>query len=110
MIGIIDYLGKQSKTRVEVIMVSGLLALGGLDYITGPEIAFSLFYLAPVFGVTWFIDRRRGILISLVSTFICLVADLKTSDFSHHPAIPYWNPMVRLELPNGGQAAGKEAL
>jgi signal transduction histidine kinase len=70
--------------------------LGTLDYLSGNEISFSIFYLLPVAMVTWFIGRSGGILISVVSAVSWLLAEFLAGSTHSHPAIPFWNTLVRL--------------
>ncbi len=95
---VIEYLGKTSKS---VLIASGLLLagfIGVIRYLTGPELAFSIFYLFPIFLVTWFVGRRAGILLSIVSSMSWLVADLMMRSSYSHPAIPFVNETWRLSV------------
>jgi signal transduction histidine kinase len=81
------------------ITVAGLILvvlLGVLDYITGPQISFSVFYLLPISLVTWLTNRQSGIISAVISAATWLMADLTAPTFYSHPAIPYWNAFVRL--------------
>lgn len=73
-----------------------VILLGVLDYITGPQISFSVFYLLPISLVTWFTNRRSGIISAFISAITWLLADLTVPTVYSHPAIPYWNAFVRL--------------
>ncbi len=71
-------------------------AVGVLDLLTGYELAFSLFYLLPISLVAWFAGLRLGLLSSLISAFVWLVADV-TAGSSYSGAFIYaWNTLVRL--------------
>jgi diguanylate cyclase (GGDEF)-like protein len=78
---------------------TGLLSLGAvglLDYWTGPEAGFSIFYVLPVAWVTW---RGRGLLGLLAAVAGAAVWYLNESwaGVEHsHPAIAVWNAVVRL--------------
>lgn len=73
-----------------------VLLLGGADYISGNEISFSIFYLLPILFVAWFKGRKNGIAISVFAAAIWLAADILWSPQFSHPAIVYWNAIVRL--------------
>lgn len=73
-----------------------VLLVGCIDYITGTEISFSIFYLFPVTLVTWFVSMRAGILIAVASALSWILADLLSGHLYSHHAIPYWNMSVRL--------------
>ena len=70
--------------------------LGIFDYVTGQEIASSLFYLIPVSILAWFIGRHVGLAASLLSAIVWHVADVSNGQPYSHPAIAYWNSGVRL--------------
>lgn len=73
-----------------------VLLLGVLDYLSGPEISFAIFYLLPIYLVTWFIGRWPGVIASVISALVWLLADLLAGHAYSHPMIPYWNSLVRL--------------
>jgi hypothetical protein len=63
-------LEKQSKP---FWIILGFLVIGGLgilDYLTGYELAFSLFYLLPISLITWLTGRRLGILAAFSSASV----------------------------------------
>lgn len=73
-----------------------VLCLGVIDYLTGPEISFSVFYLLPILGATWVVDQWAGVFISVMSAATWLAMDLLAGATYSHPAIPYWNAATRL--------------
>lgn len=91
----IRYLSKKSKRFLVVLALVVVLLLATVNYVTGPELSFSAFYLLPIFFVTWFTGRRVGILISLIITALWLETE-RLGKVSHsHPFIPFWNAGVR---------------
>jgi glucose-6-phosphate-specific signal transduction histidine kinase len=52
-----------------------LCLIGIGDYLTGIEIDFTLFYLIPVFVLTWTISRRAGILTAMLCALVWAVVD-----------------------------------
>jgi diguanylate cyclase (GGDEF)-like protein len=89
------YFERLPKAAVVVIGLVLVLAMGEVDYITGYESAFSIFYVFPVFLVTWFVGLRWGIIFSVLSGFTWLAADLLSGHHYSNPAIAFWNMMVR---------------
>jgi diguanylate cyclase (GGDEF)-like protein len=76
---------------------AALLALiGFLDYLTGPEVASSLFYLLPVSVVSWYVGRRAGIVFSVLGAAIWLTADVAAGSMYSSGLIYSWNALVRL--------------
>ena len=93
---ILDHLGKHSKWATTVIGFFLVFVLGVADYLSGAEISFSIFYLIPISLVTWYAGRGAGVLISIASAIIWLLADLLTSSEYSHLLIPLWNAAMRL--------------
>jgi diguanylate cyclase (GGDEF)-like protein len=96
MMKVITVLEKIGKP---VWIMGGLLLLCGvgfLDYITGYELSFSLFYLIPIALLTWTTNEKAGIVMSCISAGIWLVADISSGAHYSDPAIYFWNAVVRL--------------
>src|SRR4051812_17100771 len=72
-----------------------VLALGYVDYVTGPLVAISIFYLVPVCVVTWLAGQRVGSLLAGAGAAVWVAADLALT-----PAVPVavlcWNAAARL--------------
>jgi diguanylate cyclase (GGDEF)-like protein len=82
-------------------IIVGFALIGGvgiLDFLTGYELAFSEFYLIPVSLVTWRTSRRLGILASLTSALVWLIADIAAGNSYSHPFIYAWNTLLRLSF------------
>lgn len=73
-----------------------LCAMGVLDFVTGPELSFSVFYLIPITVVSLRTDWKYGMLAALASAGIWLAMDIYTGPTYSHPLIPYWNALIRL--------------
>ena len=75
-----------------------IVLLGLVDLATGSELSFSIFYLLPISLLTWFTNRRIGIISAFVSTVVWLLADLTTHSGYANPLIPFWNAFVRFSV------------
>jgi len=74
------------------------MLLGVLDFWTGFEISFSFFYLIPVSLAAWTAGKRAGVLVSIESAAIWLIANqLAGQDFSNL-LIPFWNAVMRMGI------------
>jgi diguanylate cyclase (GGDEF)-like protein len=87
--------------RTVLTVAAGLVlvaAVGLVDFLTGPEISLSVFYLVPIGLVSW--NRRRwpGAAVAVASSAVWLVADVGAGHVYSGPAIPYWNAFVRLAI------------
>jgi len=93
---VIEYFRKKSRLFIIALGFVFVLLFGTIDYLTGPWVSVSIFYLIPISMVTWFVNRRAGILISTISAITWLIAELSWEvNYLNFP-IPYWNATVRL--------------
>ena len=90
------YLEKQSKLFCIVIGVALIGLIGFVDFLTGYELAFSVFYVIPISLITWFVGQRFGLVTSLVGAFVWISADIAAGHPYSNPYIPIWNTIIRL--------------
>jgi diguanylate cyclase (GGDEF)-like protein len=89
---------KSKKLRSLALFALGLVLIvliGLVDYLSGAEISFSIFYLVPILFITWKMGRKAGVFISVSGAIIWFVSDNAVAHYSHS-LIPYWNAFVRL--------------
>jgi signal transduction histidine kinase len=72
-----------------------LLAAAVLDWLSGPEFASAIFYLAPISWVTWKVGRWPGMATALASGIIWMILLLNTHVAYPNPVVPLWNTFVR---------------
>ena len=75
-----------------------VIAVGALDYATGADFSFSLFYLLPIASTTWFAGRACGLSVAAFAAATWITADLLSNHQYAHATAPYWNAFVRLGL------------
>src|SRR5258706_7308539 len=97
MITALEKAGKAFWVTIGLILL-GLVAL--LDYLTGYELSFSLFYLIPIALFSWFVNRRLGVVISFISAVLWLLVDILARGRYSHPSIYLWNTLIRLSFFN----------
>lgn len=88
-----------SKLRKEYILFISLFLLtiiGFLDYLTGVELSFSIFYLLPIIITAWYLGRKSGLTFSILGALIWYLTDYFASQNYLHPITPYWNALVML--------------
>ncbi len=93
---IISYFSGKSLSALINISVFSTLALGITDYLTGYEFSFSIFYLPPVIFSTWFVSRKNGLFISVLSAATWGIADITSGHVYIHPIFILWNTLMRL--------------
>jgi diguanylate cyclase (GGDEF)-like protein len=73
-----------------------VVLLGLVDYLTGYELSFALFYLIPIALVAWFGGKRLGLLISAASAISWFSADFLSGNRYLNPSLYVWNTLFRL--------------
>ena len=95
---LLENLERQSKPLIISLGFLLVFIVGICDFLSGYEIAFSLFYVIPISLVTWFTGRWPGIMISLVSAIVWLWADIAVGNCYSSLFIHSWNVFVRLSF------------
>lgn len=92
------FFNKRSKL---IVTLSGLLlvvVIGIFDYFTGPVFSSLIAYLAPIILATHFSGRIPGILISIISSLIWLLADTMSSPDPFFIIANFWNLAEKLGI------------
>ena len=76
--------------------LAAIALLAVIDHVTGPEVGFSIVYLAPVGAVAWAAGRGPGLLMAFVAAAVWGFVDRSAGLSVSHPLIPMWNALVRL--------------
>src|ERR1019366_1315464 len=74
--------------------LSVLMLIGLIDFLTGFEMAFSVFYLLGVGLAAWFVGRGFGLLMSVLSVLVWIGGDLAAGAHYSNPLIPAWNALI----------------
>jgi diguanylate cyclase (GGDEF)-like protein len=92
----IERLSRQPTHRLVTVALALLVAIASVDSMTGPDVAFGVFYVIPVFLAAAG-DRRAGLAIAVVADGVWTVADSLNRSY---PAafVPYWNAIARLAV------------
>ncbi len=90
------FLEKRSKFFWAIAGFILLAFLGMADYWTGVELSISLFYLIPIFLVTWFAGRNLGLAVSAASAIIWFLTDYSNGLVYSNNIIYVWNTLIRL--------------
>jgi diguanylate cyclase (GGDEF)-like protein len=75
--------------------IGSISLLGVIDTLTGNEITFSLFYMAPIVVVTWAVHQEAGLFMSLLSALTLLGAEVASGQTYSSPSIYIWNTLIR---------------
>jgi diguanylate cyclase (GGDEF)-like protein len=73
-----------------------MLVLGWVDFLSGFEIAFSVFYFLPVGGAAYFVGLRPGVAVACASTITWMLADVVGGHTYSSEWVAVWNTLARL--------------
>ena len=80
---------------ISIISFTTLLVISWLDFITGYEFGFFIFYFIPVSISAWLIGRKAGLVMACMSAACWYLSD----SYSHHPYskayLIYWEMWIR---------------
>lgn len=91
-----EVLNTKNKLLAFGISFIMVMILGLIDYLSGYEISFSIFYLIPVSFSVYYSGFKYGLIISLLSAINWYFADIKSGHHYQHLFIPIWNAIMRL--------------
>lgn len=82
---------------LSTVSVALLLTMGWIDYVTGPDIGFSLFYILPVLAGGWYGGRRVATITAVAAASVWFSADFAWRGSAMLP-VSAWNGLTRLAL------------
>ena len=91
----------RSATGQAVLLAACIAVIGGADYLTGPDIGFSLFYLAPIVLGAWRLEPRLGVGIAVLASVFWFSADAAWRGVNPTST---WNAVTRLGIYAGTAA------
>ena len=91
---VLETLERKTPLFWTITGITSVGLLGIVDYLSGNEITFSLFYLAPIILVTWSVNRISGLLMSFLSALTLLGAETAAGQTYSHPSVYFWNILL----------------
>jgi K+-sensing histidine kinase KdpD len=89
------FLTGKHRTRIKIASIVILLFLGWLDYVTGYEFGFFIFYFIPVSIAAWYGGRKPAIAMACASAVCWYLADRMTHHPYPRPYFIYWETFAR---------------
>src|ERR1039458_2913060 len=83
-----------SKPSLMALCLGIVAAVGYVDYLTGYETFFFIFYLLAVFLAVWFVGSSFGWLISALSVTAWISSNIATGERYSSYFVPVWNAMI----------------
>ncbi|MDD5067911.1 MAG: diguanylate cyclase [bacterium] len=90
------YIKAKPPSQIMGLSLFMILVLGALDYCTGYEISFSIFYFIPILIVSWYTSLSNGVIISFLSAVVWGIVDYFSGHTYSYILIPVWNTLMRL--------------
>jgi signal transduction histidine kinase len=92
----IKKLEHRSRRVFVAIALMTVAVIGTVDYFTGFETSFSVFYLLAIGLAAWFVGRGFAIFISILSVVVSLGGDLARGAHFSSPLVPAWNAIIAM--------------
>ena len=93
-----SWFSRNTVFRVATVMgcAGFLVALTYVDWATGPDVHFSLLFVAPVMVAAWFVNRQAGYSMAVLFVVLRCLVDLSGVNGSVRPLAALWNSAVRM--------------
>lgn len=91
---LLRHLELRSKATIGMAAFTLLILIGVVDYLTGFELLFSVFYLLAVGLGAWFLGRGFGLLMSVLSAVIWIGGDVAAGAHYSSALVPIWNGII----------------
>lgn len=89
-------LERQPRVVVVGVALCIVIGVGLVDYATGDQLSFSVFYVLALGMATWFVGKGFGAFISVLSVIVSLAGDLANGLRYPNPLVPWWNASIVL--------------
>lgn len=90
----LEKIGRLSRPALIAIGFVLLALIGVVDYLSGFEMLFSVFYLLEVGLAAWFVGKGFGLIMSVLSVIVCIGGDLAAGAVYTNRFIPIWNALI----------------
>ena len=90
------YLSARSHFELGIYSLVLLGAVGTVDFATGADLSFSIFYAIPVGLSAWYLGRRFGLLFSVLSALVLYWVDAAGGHQAFGTTSSFWNAGVFL--------------
>jgi signal transduction histidine kinase len=87
---------RRSRAELAALSFVLVLAIGYVDYITGPGITLSVIYVIPISVAAWFVGPRTAFALAVLSVAVWLGGDMAAGKTFSSYLVPLWNGTIRL--------------
>lgn len=93
---ILKRLENTGKGSILLLAMLQIVVLGIIDFYTGFEISFAVFYLIPVTFAAWYGEKKMAIVVSILSALTWQLSNELAGETFRNILIPFWNASTRL--------------
>jgi diguanylate cyclase (GGDEF)-like protein len=93
---ILERLGQRSQSFLIILGLLLVVLQSVINYLTGPDIAFYIFYLLPISLVAWLVGRRAAVFVSFAGAAGYFFTERTNGHFDARPLVPYFNVLAQL--------------
>ena len=94
MVRLFERLERSSKLTLILAGLAVLALIGIIDYLSGFELLFSVFYLLEVGLAAWFVGKGFGLLMSVLSVVVWIGGDVAAGAHYSNLVVPVWNAVI----------------
>jgi signal transduction histidine kinase len=87
-------LERRPRPLLVLIGLAVLVLVGVVDYLTGFELSFSVFYLLGIAFATWFVGKGFGFIVSVLSVIVSQAGDFAAGAHYSSLFVPVWNVII----------------
>jgi signal transduction histidine kinase len=91
---VVQFLAHRSPLWTMSVSLLLLAVVGVVDYKTGFERSWLVFYLLPVALGTWFVGWRFGVILCALSVTVWILGDIEAGAVYSSPSVPIWNASI----------------
>jgi diguanylate cyclase (GGDEF)-like protein len=91
---IVSYIETKPKRLVTLIGLLCVSLIGLIDYLTRWELHLSYLYIFPVVAVSWFVNKRTGILVAICCAWIWFISGRLEATKQSSGMIVVWNSLM----------------
>jgi signal transduction histidine kinase len=95
MHAVIQHLERRSRAFLILVILALLALVGAVDYLTGFNLSFAVFYLLDIGLAAWVIGRGFGLAIAALSIVISVAGDWAAGAHYSTVFIPIWNALIQ---------------
>src|ERR1051326_7346050 len=94
MLHLLEQLEHSPRPMLILVGLTALVFIGLIDYLTGFEIMFSVFYLLEVGLAAWYVGRGFGLVMSILSVGVWIGGDMAAGARYSNALVPVWNALI----------------